>query len=78
MASDAAASVADAVQQRVSAAIYGPQVTQGAVESLNSRMSLAVASAQSRIAEFGGEISVKAEEVASSVSSAVSSVRDEL
>lgn len=88
-ASEAALSVAEAVQARVSAAIYGPEVTQGAIESLNSRMSLAVASAQSRIAEFGTELSGSAsvaasvisesvESAASSVSSAVESIRDEL
>ena len=77
-ASDAAASIAGEVQARVSAAIYGPEVTQGAIESINSRMSEAIASANSRIAGFGTEVSKGASDAASSVSSVVQSVRDEL
>lgn len=88
-ASEAAASIAQQVQARVSAAIYGPEVTQGAIESFNSRMSVALASAQSKISELGADVSGTAatavsavsasvESAASAVSSAAASVRDEL
>lgn len=77
-ASEAAASIAGQVQARVSAAIYGPEVTQGAIESFNSRMSIALASAQSRISDFGAEIPEAAAKAASAVSSAAKSIKDEL
>ncbi|KAF2725300.1 hypothetical protein K431DRAFT_281246 [Polychaeton citri CBS 116435] len=79
------------VRAAVSSAVYGPE--QGALESASARISLAMASAQSRIAEFGLQASSvgndgvsKAgetyEQATSSISSAASvvtaAVRDEL
>lgn len=64
----------------VSSAIYGPE--QGAVESANSRLALAIEAANSRISDIYASAASGAGEAASSVSSVVTkatqSVKDEL
>jgi len=75
-ASDNASKVASAA----SSAIYGPE--QGALESANSRIALAVEAANLRISELYASASKGSENVASSISSAAAEatkrVRDEL
>ncbi|KZM26183.1 uncharacterized protein EKO05_0000433 [Ascochyta rabiei] len=71
---------ADYAYSKISSAIYGPE--QGAMESANSRIALAVEAANSRISEMYASASVNAGKAASSASSvateATQRVKDEL